>query len=316
MSEKQSAIKEVLTKIIRDTVQESVERPIRTMIKSIQMIRDRLNELETSVETAIAEQGLKIDKLEKEVNNISETLRNFEEKLQELPNSTKVAAPAADKPVIELKPVGTPTVPETVDSGSPSAETTSSAESEETISRRKITEEKIRALFNKLEQVLPSEEESEAESATEGESETVNLEISLPLTERVEEDTSQATVEADSLLASEAEEEETGTGPEYHEPLFGFEGEESEAPLNLSEETESGETLDSESNTALDELTAELSELEIKRSDLERKLGDLAFDRMRGLITEEEYREKTQELRKNLENISKRIDEIMDRMRY
>ena len=316
MSEKQSAIKEVLTKIIRDTVQESVERPIRTMIKSIQMIRDRLNELETSVETAIAEQGLKIDKLEKEVNNISETLRNFEEKLQELPNSTKVVAPLADKPVIELKPVETPTVPETVDSGSPSAETTSSAESEETISRRKITEEKIRALFNKLEQVLPSEEESEAESATEGESETVNLEISLPLTERVEEDTSQATVEADSLLASEAEEEETGTGPEYHEPLFGFEGEESEAPLNLSEETESGETLDSESNTALDELTAELSELEIKRSDLERKLGDLAFDRMRGLITEEEYREKTQELRKNLENISKRIDEIMDRMRY
>ncbi|MEX2705744.1 MAG: hypothetical protein Q6352_010850 [Candidatus Freyrarchaeum guaymaensis] len=316
MSEKQSAIKEVLTKIIRDTVQESVERPIRTMIKSIQMIRDRLNELETSVETAIAEQGLKIDKLEKEVNNISETLRNFEEKLQELPNSTKVAAPAADKPVIELKPVGTPTVPETVDSGSPSAETTSSAESEETISRRKITEEKIRALFNKLEQVLPSEEESEGESATEGESETVNLEISPPPTERVEEDASQATVEADSLLASEAEEEETGTGPEHHEPLFGFEGEESEAPLTLSEETESGETLDSESNTALDELTAELSELEIKRSDLERKLGDLAFDRMRGLITEEEYREKTQELRKNLENISKRIDEIMDRMRY
>lgn len=74
MSDKQQqAIRELLAKIIKDTIQESVEPPIRTLIKSIQMIRDRVNELEASVESVITDQGGKIDKLRDEMNMLSET---------------------------------------------------------------------------------------------------------------------------------------------------------------------------------------------------------------------------------------------------
>ncbi|MFB0559932.1 MAG: hypothetical protein ACETWM_01685 [Candidatus Lokiarchaeia archaeon] len=318
MSEKQSAIKEILTKIIKDTIQETVEPPIRTMIKSIQMIRDRLSELEASVESVITDQGVKIDKLGEDLNAISETVKNLKGKAQEIPNSSNTTSIPEEKPYTELNSVEA-TSAKIVDSKL-SAETVSTIEPKEKVTKRKITEEKIRALFNKLEQVLPSPEEKaeETESITESVSEIADTEVSPPQMEKIDELTSDHITEyADSLLTLDKEKEELlESFADQQERELVSEEEVPEIPMAGSEEQQLAEIPRSKSGTVLDDLTAELSELEIQRSDFERKLGDLAFDRMRGLITEEEYRSKTQELRQNLENISKRIDQIMERMRY
>ena len=319
MSEKQSAIKEILTKIIKDTIQETVEPPIRTMIKSIQMIRDRLNELEASVESVITDQGVKIDKLGENLNTLSETVKNLKGKAQEISNLSNTTAIPEERLDTELNSVEA-TPAKIVDSSKLGAETVSTMESKEKVTKRKITEEKIRALFNKLEQVLPSPEEKveEAESITEKVSEIADTDVSPPQMEKIDEPTYEHTTEsADSLLTLEEEKEDLlESFAEQQERELVSEEEVPEIPTADSEGSPLAEIPSSESRTVLDDLTAELSELEIQRSDFERKLGDLAFDRMRGLITEEEYRSKTQELRQNLENISKRIDQIMERMRY
>ncbi len=318
MSEKQSAIKEILTKIIKDTIQETVEPPIRTMIKSIQMIRDRLNELEVSVESVITDQGVKIDKLGEDLNSLSDTVKNLKGKAKEIPNSSNIISIAEEEPNIELNSLEAKSA-KVVDGSKLSEETVSTMESKEKITKRKITEEKIRALFNKLEQVLPSPEEKigESESITESVSETADTEVSPPQMEKIGEPTTEDTAEsADSLLTLEEEKEELlESFAEQQETELVSEEEVAEILSSDSEKLPLVDVPIAESRTVLDDLTAELSELEIQRSDFERKLGDLAFDRMRGLITEEEYRSKTQELRQNLENISKRIDQIMNKMR-
>lgn len=318
MSEKQSAIKEILTKIIKDTIQETVEPPIRTVIKSIQMIRDRLNELEVSVESVITDQGVKIDKLGEDLNSLSDTVKNLKGKAKEIPNSSNIISIAEEEPNIELNSLEAKSA-KVVDGSKLSEETVSTMESKEKITKRKITEEKIRALFNKLEQVLPSPEEKigEAESITESVSETADTEVSPLQMEKIGEPTTEDTAEsADSLLTLEEEKEELlESFAEQQETELVSEEEVAEILSSDSEKLPLVDVPIAESRTVLDDLTAELSELEIQRSDFERKLGDLAFDRMRGLITEEEYRSKTQELRQNLENISKRIDQIMNKMR-
>lgn len=318
MSEKQSAIKEILTKIIKDTIQETVEPPIRTMIKSIQMIRDRLNDLEVSVESVITDQGVKIDKLGEDLNSLSDTVKNLKGKAKEIPNSSNIISIAEEEPNIELNSLEAKSA-KVVDGSKLSEETVSTMESKEKTTKRKITEEKIRALFNKLEQVLPSPEEKigESESITESVSEIADTEVSPLKMEKIGEPTSEDTAEsADSLLTLEEEKEELlESFVEQQETELVSEEEVAEILSSDSEKLPLVDVSSAESRTVLDDLTAELSELEIQRSDFERKLGDLAFDRMRGLITEEEYRSKTQELRQNLENISKRIDQIMNKMR-
>ncbi|MEM2144289.1 MAG: hypothetical protein QW279_02935 [Candidatus Jordarchaeaceae archaeon] len=316
MSDKQqAAIRDLLAKIIKDTIQESVEPPIRTIIKSIQMIRDRLNELEASVESVIIEQGGKIDKLREEMNTLSETAQKLEEMLQEIPNAPKTKS--EKKPAAKLNSTEKPAAK--IDDTSKLI-TETITETKEKNTKRKITEEKIKELFNKLEQVLPSsppEKKTEAGPPAEIVPKIADKPISSM--EKIVEPTQKGNIEsANSLLTSKEEEEKAS------EDLFaGFQGTEfqsgeagPEIPLVGGGEQASAEIPDSDLRTVLDDLTAELSELEIQRSDFERKLGDIAFDRMRGLITEEEYRTKTQELRQNLENISKRIDQIMDRMKY
>jgi ElaB/YqjD/DUF883 family membrane-anchored ribosome-binding protein len=322
MSDKQqSAIRELLKQIIKDTIQESVEPPIRTMIKSIQMIRDRVNELEASVESVITDQGGKIDKLRDEMNILSETAQKLEEMLQEIPNASKTITNEVEKQVTELKPVEAPPAKITNSSKS-STETISSTESKENVTKRKITEEKIKALFNKLEQVIPSpepEEKIEVESAKKDISTIMNKEVSPPQMEKIRRPTYEENIEpANSLLTSKESEEkaEPDLFAEFQETEVKSDEATPGIPLAESGNLPSVEISSSGSRTALDDLTVELSELEIQRSDFERKLGDIAFDRMRGIITEEEYKTKTQELRQNLESISKRIDQIMDRMKY
>lgn len=319
MSDKQqAAIRDLLAKIIKDTIQESVEPPIRTMIKSIQMIRDRLNELEASVESVITDQGGKIDKLREEMNVLSETAQKLEEMLQESPNASKTNTKSENKPVTKLNFLEKPPA-ETVNTSKLSTETISTTEPKEITTKRKITEEKIKALFDKLEQVLPSTDKKiEAEPITENVSKISYKEISpLPM-EKINEPLPEGNIASANSLSASKEGGENDSA-DLFAAFQGTEfesGEETKIPLAGSGEQATVEISNSESRTVLDDLTVELSELEIQRSDFERKLGDIAFDRMRGLITEEEYRTKTQELRQNLENISKRIDQIMDRMKY
>lgn len=314
MSEKQSAIKDILTKIIKDTIQETVEPPIRTMIKSIQMIRDRLNELEVSVESVITDQGVKIDKLGEELNILYSTVKNLKERSQETPNLPNTTVTQEKKPEIEVNSAEAQSV-KTVNSAISKVETPTT-ESIEKVTKRKITEEKIRALFNKLEQGLPSpEEKTEAETITEKLSEEADTEEISPLPmQKIDKPAFKESIKSTDTSLT-LEEEPSDVSVEEQEKELIFEEEVPAIPMTDSEELSSVEISTSELRTVLDDLTAELSELEIQRSDFERKLGDLAFDRMRGLITEEEYRLKTQELRQNLENISKRIDQIMERMR-
>lgn len=318
MSDKQqAALKELFAKIIKDTIQESVEPPIRTIIKSIQMIRDRLNELEASVESVITEQGGKIDKLQEEMNTLAETAQKLEEMLQEIPNASKTKS--EEKPAAKLNSAEKPAAK--IDGTSKLITETTFTETKEKNTKRKITEEKIKELFNKLEQVLPSsppEKKTEAEPTVVTASKIADKPVSS-LIEKIGEPTHKGNIASanSSLTSKEGREKDS-------EDLFaGFQGTEfqsggasTEIPLVGGGEKSPVETPRSESRTALDDLTLELSELEIQRSDFERKLGDIAFDRMRGLITEEEYRTKIQELRKNLESISKRIDQIIDRMKY
>jgi chromosome segregation ATPase len=320
MSDKQqAAIKDLLTKIIKDIIQESVEPPIRTLIKSIQMIRDRLNELESSVESVITDQGGKIDKLREEMNVLSETAQKLEEMLQEMPNAPKTNARFEKKTVAKLNSVEKPPA-EIIDTSKLSSETISTMESKEKATKRKITEEKIKALFNKLEQGLPSPEKKvEAASTTENVSKTADKEISPPKMEKISEPTYEGNIASANSLSTSKEEAEKASPDlfaEFQGVEFESEEETTKIPLAGSGGPSPAEIPISESRTALDDLTVELSELEIQRTDFERKLGDIAFDRMRGLITEEEYKTKIQELRKNLENISKRIEQIMDRMKY
>lgn len=320
MSDKQqAAIKDFLTKIIKDIIQESVEPPIRTMIKSIQMIRDRLNELEASVESVITDQGGKIDKLREEMNVLFETAQKLEEMLQEMPNAPKTNARLEEKPFTKLNSVEKKPA-EIVNTSRLSGETISTMESEEKTTKRKITEEKIKALFNKLEQVLPSsEKKTEAAPTTENVSKIAGKESSPLKMEKIVEPTYEANITGTNGLLTSKEGVEKASPDlfaEFQGTEFESEEEATKIPLAGSGEQAPVEISSSESRTALDDLTVELSELEIQRTDFERKLGDIAFDRMRGLITEEEYRTKIQELRQNLENISKRIEQIMDRMKY
>ncbi|WXG40259.1 MAG: hypothetical protein WED07_05475 [Candidatus Freyarchaeum deiterrae] len=322
MSDKQQqAIRELLAKIIKDTIQESVEPPIRTLIKSIQMIRDRVNELEASVESVITDQGGKIDKLRDEMNMLSETAQKLEDMLQEMPNSPKTISDSEEKSVSELKPVETPPA-KIVNSTKSNAETISTTESKENATKRKITEEKIKALFNKLEQVLPSPEpevKKEVIPTKKDVTKILDKQIPVQRMEKIREPVQKENIEPmDSLLTSKQSEEQTQSDlfAEFDETDVIAKKKTAEIPLVENEELSPVENPSSDSRTVLDNLTVELSELEIQRSDFERKLGDIAFDRMRGLITEEEYKTRTQELRQNLERISKRIDQIMDRMRY
>ncbi len=315
MGEKQSAIREILAKIIKDTIQESVEPPIRTIIKSIQMIRDRLNELEASVVSVVADLGGKIDKLEDDITFLSETVKNLEGMLNKASESPKIAVTQQEKPVTEPDSIK-PTSVEIPSSTQTSPETITVMEPKEKATKRKITEEKIKALFSKLEQVLPSTEEKlESESTMEDTSKSAAAKISTPEElgktepERVKED-------AMDILTQEIKEEKAPSVARSQETEIKSEEEIPTIPLVEDEELTTIEDSGSEPRTSLDDLTAEIGELEIQRSDLERKLGDLAFDRMRGLITEEEYRTKTQELRQNLEDISRKIDQIINKMRY
>ncbi|MBS7250126.1 MAG: hypothetical protein KIH08_05965 [Candidatus Freyarchaeota archaeon] len=318
MGEKQLAIREILTKIIKDTIQESVEPPIRTVIKSIQMIRDRLNELEASVVSVVADQGGKIDKLEDDITVLSETVKKLEGMLNKASESPQIAVTQQEKPGAEPNSIK-PTSVETPSSTQTSPVTITVMEPKEKATKRKITEEKIRALFSKLEQVLPSTEEKlESKSTMEDTSKSATAKISTPeleelgetKPERMKEDATgilTPAIKAEKAPSVVARGQETEIKSEEEIPTI---------PLVEGEELKTIEGSDSEPRTPLDDLTAEIGELEIQRSDLERKLGDLAFDRMRGLITEEEYRTKTQELRQNLEDISRKIDQIINKMRY
>ncbi|MEM3525807.1 MAG: hypothetical protein QXV37_00200 [Candidatus Jordarchaeaceae archaeon] len=320
MSDKQqAAIKELLSKIIKETIQESVEPPIRTMIKSIQMIRDRLNELEASFETVITDQSGKIEKLREEVNILSETTQKLEEMLQGIPNKSKTNSRPKEKTVVKLETVEK-TSKESNNASKLSTDTIPVMESKEINTKRKITEEKIKALFSKLEQVLPSPERKiEAEPPTENVLKVPDKEVSVPQIEKKSEPPLRSeTTDTNSSLTQKESGRKSSSDlfEELQVDTFKPSKETPEIPLAGSGETATVKTPSSELRTVLDDLTAELSELEIQRSDFERKLGDIAFDRMRGLITEEEYRTKTQELRQNLENISRRMDQIIDRMRY
>ncbi|MEM2984569.1 MAG: hypothetical protein QXL24_05070 [Candidatus Jordarchaeaceae archaeon] len=318
MGEKQLAIREILAKIIKDTIQESVEPPIRTVIKSIQMIRDRLNELEASVVSVVADQGGKIDKLEDDINVLSETVKKLEGMLNKAPESPKIAVTQQEKPGTEpnsIKPISV----EIPSSTQTSPETITVMEPKEKATKRKITEEKLRALFSKLEQVLPSAEEKlESESTTEDTSKSATAKISTPKIEELGE-TKPERVKEDAvgiLTPAIKEEKAPSVVARSQEIEIKSEEETPTIPLVEGEELATIKGSGSEPRTPLDDLTAEIGELEIQRSDLERKLGDLAFDRMRGLITEEEYKTKTQELRQNLEDISRKIDQIINKMRY
>jgi Mg2+ and Co2+ transporter CorA len=315
MGEKQLAIREILAKIIKDTIQESMEPPIRTIIKSIQMIRDRLNELEASVVSVVADQGGKIDKLQDDITVLSETVKKLEGMLNKASESPKIAVTQQEKPGTEPDSIK-PTSLEIPSSTQTSPETITVMEPKEKATKRKITEEKIKALFSKLEQVLPSTEEKlESESTMKDTSKSAAAKISTPEElgetepERVKED-------AMDILTPGIKEEKAPSVARSQETEIKSEEEIPTIPLVEGEELTTIEGSGSEPRTPLDDLTAEIGELEIQRSDLERKLGDLAFDRMRGLITEEEYRTKTQELRQNLEDISRKIDQIINKMRY
>lgn len=241
--------------------------------------------------------------------------------LQEMPNSPKTISDSEEKSVSELKPVETPPA-KIVNSTKSNAETISTTESKENATKRKITEEKIKALFNKLEQVLPSPEpevKKEVIPTKKDVTKILDKQIPVQRMEKIREPVQKENIEPmDSLLTSKQSEEQTQSDlfAEFDETDVIAKKKTAEIPLVENEELSPVENPSSDSRTVLDNLTVELSELEIQRSDFERKLGDIAFDRMRGLITEEEYKTRTQELRQNLERISKRIDQIMDRMRY
>jgi hypothetical protein len=269
----------------------------------------------------IGDQGGKIDKLRDEMNILSETAQKLEEMLQETSGAPKTINKVGEKPATELKSVETPPA-KIVNSSKSNTETISTTESKENVTKRKITEEKIKALFNKLEQVLPSpepEEKIEVEPTKKNISKTMNKGIPIPQMKKIGEPTYEENIQpANSLFTSKESKEKASLDvfEQFQETEVRSEEETPGIPLAESENLSSAEIPSAESRTVLDDLTVELSELELQRSDFERKLGDIAFDRMRGLITEEEYKTKTQELRQNLENISKRIDQIMNRMRY
>ncbi len=311
-------MREVIEKTIGESIQRSIEPFMRALLKSIKLVKDEIDSVGGELEAYSKESSGRL-------NDLSKVLQSIYEYLQEL---------KATQGERELKPLV--------------VSSSGQQEDLETIIERKvkaiidpigkvmqkILDQQI-ALLNNLEKVIeilksfeekgsfmprpisgdlsaPLVEESEAEeNVTVDSSKDIDI-----LFSRLEEATKDLLEET---RAVEAEEKETlELKKDTIEMEKGIEEEVTEEKETAFEQTSgeeqqtSGETLKVPEKLTSKEPTVD--QLQERAAEIDREITDLTFDRMRGLLSEEEYQERKANLMKEKEELKRKIEELASKL--
>lgn len=290
-------LRNVIERVIGESVQRSIEPFIRALLKSIKIIRDEVASIGVELETRSKDLLSQLNGLSNLLRTIYEHVERIEKTQGEAEQRLLITPPSEQRNVESLVESKVRSLIE------PLGKTL-----------QKIVDQQI-TLINTIEQIvgkMESIERSMLELKTSAPKIPIQLGSEVDEEERAETTSDVFKSEVFSKLegavktllekTEEAEKvketEEAEGGPEFEEHLTETE--------KLELQSASREAAGSE------ELT--IDKLQERVAEIDREITDLTFDRMRGLLSEEEYQEKKETLIKEKEILKKKIEELTLKM--
>ncbi len=298
----EDTLKEVIEKAIGESVQRSIEPFMRAVLRSIKLVKDEADAISAELETHSKETSSNLEDSLNLLQSIYERIQKFEalQSEMELKSSMIAQSNRSLDEIIENK---------VRDIVMPLERT-----------MQKVLDQQL-TLSKIVERIMESLENIEREVA-EFKSSTLRVTMSSSLTERAEEvKTEEGIAESvNNVLFSRLEEAVKSLSEESKElEEKTLEGVEKTAQEETTEEAEKepeqiSEQVSSNIPASIEEVTIEVDKLQERLAEIDREITDLTFDRMRGILSEEEYQEKKEELIKEKEKLKKKIEELTLRM--
>lgn len=315
----EESLKDVMEKTIGESVQKSVEPFMRALLKSIKLVKDEAASIGAELETHSRESSGRMNELLNLLKSIYEHIQRLEEV-----QSGRELQPSMISPLSKQEDL------ETIIEG----KVKSVLEPTEKV-MQKILDQQI-TLTNTIEKMIETLKGIE-KGILELKSSTSRSLGLLPLGEEHEEAEESAPADAskgalfsrlEEAVKALSEETETIRGTEEEGILETEEAREEAAPSFEQVKVE-GQGLQSQPGaiggaapsfeqtprwtpTATEEET--IDSLQERIAEIDREVTDLTFDRMRGILSEEEYQEKKAELMRKREELKKRVEELAFRM--
>ena len=303
----EDSIREVMEKVIGESIQRSIEPFMRALLKSIKLVKDEIDSIGGELETYSKESSGRLSDLSKILQSIYERIQELKaaqgERELQLSMVSSLSQQGDLEAIIERKvkaiiePIGRAT--------------------------QKILDQQI-ALLDNIEKVIETLKNIEEKSGFG--SKLISGALSLPLAEEREESKTEEDTTVDNskgVLFSQLEEAVKSLSGEMKivEAKEGETLELKESGVDIKKEveeeiTEEGaaafEQASKETPTVVEELT--LDKLQERVAEIDREITDLTFDRMRGILSEAEYQEKKANLMKEKEELKKKIEEVASKV--
>lgn len=300
-------MRDVMEKIIGESIQRSVEPFMRALLKSIKLVKDEIDSIGGELETYSKESSGRLSDLSKILQSIYESIQELKatqgEKELQLSMISSSSQQEELESIIERKvkaiiePIGR--------------------------AMQKILDQQ-NALLDNIEKVIETLKNIEERSGFGSKliPETLPSSLTEVTEERGGSEIREGTITDNSK----------GVFSRLEEAVKGLSGEvkiteAKEETLELKEsgveiEKEVKEEITEEDMTASEQTLKEakvveeptLDKLQERISEIDREITDLTFDRMRGLLSEDEYQEKKANLIKEKENLKKKIEEIASKV--
>ncbi|MBS7246788.1 MAG: hypothetical protein QXN15_00515 [Candidatus Jordarchaeales archaeon] len=303
----EDSIREVMEKVIGESIQRSIEPFMRALLKSIKLVKDEIDSIGGELETYSKESSGRLSDLSKILQSIYERIQELKaaqgERELQLSMVSSLSQQGDLEAIIERKvkaiiePIGR--------------------------AMQKILDQQI-ALLDNIEKVIETLKNIEEKSGFG--SKLISGALSLPLAEEREESKTEEDTTVDNskgVLFSQLEEAVKSLSGEMKivEAKEGETLELKESGVDIKKEveeeiTEEGaaafEQASKETPTVVEELT--LDKLQERVAEIDREITDLTFDRMRGILSEAEYQEKKANLMKEKEELKKKIEEVASKV--
>jgi len=303
----EDSIREVMEKVIGESIQRSIEPFMRALLKSIKLVKDEIDSIGGELETYSKESSGRLSDLSKILQSIYERIQELKaaqgERELQLSMVSSLSQQGDLEAIIERKvkaiiePIGR--------------------------AMQKILDQQI-ALLDNIEKVIETLKNIEEKSGFG--SKLISGALSLPLAEEREESKTEEDTTVDNskgVLFSQLEEAVKSLSGEMKivEAKEGETLELKESGVDKKKEveeeiTEEGaaafEQASKETPTVVEELT--LDKLQERVAEIDREITDLTFDRMRGILSEAEYQEKKANLMKEKEELKKKIEEVASKV--
>ena len=324
----EEAAKDVIAKVVGESIQKSIEPFVRALLRSIKLIKDDVASVAGELEAYSRESASRLDAL----SSILQDLSNRVQQLESVQSERSLQPSIVHSPELDsehLSDVIREKVRELVE---PLEKSTQRILDQQLTLSKGITKVidlledivnlvmEVKSTISKPTLQFPAVSQQPSESPE-------NLESVSAPSEEIEEEQpseklfSQLSEAISSLTKADYEEPEEAAS----EPVEAEEGEVEEniatgepqlgeqltpplTPLASSQESSSPPL------TTLEEITDEINRLENRLAEIDRDITDLTFDRMRGILTEEEYQEKKAALIKEKEELRKRIEQLISEM--